>query len=61
MLNLDDKVQITVVGYIKGLEKLRDGRVKYEVLADNDSHCFVYEENLITIHKGEPHAFTNQN
>ena len=61
MNNLGNIVQVSFVGEIRGLERLEDGRIKYEVKGDNWAHAFVYEEDIITIHQEEPDAVTANN
>ena len=60
MSNLDDKVHVSAVGTITGVERLHDGRVKYTVRGADGVQCFVFEENLITIYKGERDVVTNK-
>ena len=59
MNNLGDKVQVTVTGCIIGLKKYND-KVHYELYnEDTKAHCFITDENLITIHEEETNAVTN--
>lgn len=62
MNHIGDKVQVIATGCIVGLSKQPSGTIKYEI-ADDDTriHCWVYAENLTTIHEGELNAAANQN
>ena len=59
MNRLNDKVQVTLVGRIVAMELMSEGRIKYEITDDERNHCYVFGENLITIHKGESNAITD--
>lgn len=54
MNNIGDKVQVIATGSIVGLSKQDNRTIKYEVVdKETQIHCWVYAENLTTIHEGE--------
>jgi len=43
-----DEVIVTAKGKVKSIEKMHDGRIKYEILdEENWTHCFVFESNIL--------------